>query len=41
LRLNIYDLKANKDLWNLYMLGLQSFYDAPQRDDLSYYEIAG
>ncbi|KAH8586174.1 hypothetical protein B0O99DRAFT_656959 [Bisporella sp. PMI_857] len=41
LRIEINELKKNKDAWNLYLLGLQSFYAVDQRDDLSYYEVAG
>jgi hypothetical protein len=34
-------MKAQPDLWNLYLLGLKSCYDVDIHDDLGYYEIAG
>lgn len=42
LRLEVRDLQQNyPDQWNLYLLGLQAFYQLDETSDLSYYGIAG
>jgi tyrosinase len=42
LRLEVRDLQQNyPDQWNLYLLGLQAFYQVDETSDLSYYGIAG
>lgn len=42
LRLEVRDLQNNyPDQWNLYLLGLQAFYQLDETSDLSYYGIAG
>ena len=38
-RLDIRSLQKNKDLWNLYLLGLVRMQAVPQDDKLSWYQI--
>lgn len=40
-RLEIRQLEANTDQWNLYLLGLARFQAVNQTDKLSWYQIAG
>lgn len=42
MRLEVRDLQQNyPDQWNLYLLGLQAFYQLNETTDLSFYGIAG
>jgi len=40
-RLEIRQLQANRDQWNLYLLAMERFKAKPRNDRMSYYQIAG
>ncbi|KAL1639538.1 hypothetical protein SLS58_007842 [Diplodia intermedia] len=40
-RLEVRDLAANADQWNLFLLAMQRFQSKPQTNKLSYYQVAG
>ncbi|KAI0396742.1 common central domain of tyrosinase-domain-containing protein [Xylariaceae sp. FL0594] len=41
IRLELREFKKNKDLWNLYLLGLWQFQQVPESHLLSYFQICG
>lgn len=41
IRMELRDFKENKQLWNLYLLGLWEFQRLDQNHQLSYFQLAG
>jgi hypothetical protein len=40
-RMELREMSMNKDLWTLFMLGLESFKTQNEKDPLSWFQIAG